>query len=437
MMVKSNIWDTVHETMPRPELERLQLERLQAKVRQLYQKVPFYRQAIQEKNLGPESLKSLADLARFPFTSKQDFRDNYPFGLLAVPREEVVRIHASSGTTGKPVVVGYTRTDVEIWAEVMARTLAMGGVTGRDVIQNCYGYGLFTGGLGIHYGAERLGATVIPASVGNTKRQLMLMADLNTTVLTCTPSYSLVVAENATEMGIDLRDTALRVGFFGAEPWSFAMRDEIEAKLGILALDIYGLTEIIGPGVAQECPHKQGLHIFEDHFLAEIVDPQTGEPMPYGEEGELVITTLTKEALPVLRFRTRDITSLNPEPCPCGRTTVRMSKVRGRTDDMLIIRGVNVFPSQIEAVLLQVEGVEPQYLIIVDRQHHLDDLEIWLEVSPEVFSDEMRGLERLEQQVRRELESVLGISARVKLVEPRSIERTEGKAKRVIDKRLM
>ncbi|MCL5025483.1 MAG: phenylacetate--CoA ligase [Chloroflexi bacterium] len=431
------IWDTVHETMPRPELEKLQLERLQAKVRQVYQKVPFYRQALQEKNLGPESIRSLADLARIPFTSKQDFRDNYPFGLLAVPREEVVRIHASSGTTGKPVVVGYTRTDVEIWAEVMARTLAMGGVTHDDVIQNCYGYGLFTGGLGIHYGAERLGATVIPASVGNTKRQLMLMADLNTTVLTCTPSYSLIIAENAAEMGIDLRDTSLRVGFFGAEPWTYAMREEIEQKLGILALDIYGLTEIIGPGVAQECPHKQGMHIFEDHFLAEVIDPQTGEPLPYGEEGELVFTTLTKEALPVLRFRTRDITSLNPDPCPCGRTTVRMQKVRGRTDDMLIIRGVNVFPSQIETVLLQVEGVEPQYLIIVDRQHHLDDLEIWLEVSPEVFSDEMRGLERLEQQVRRELESVLGISARVKLVEPRSIERTEGKAKRVIDRRLM
>jgi phenylacetate-CoA ligase len=437
MMVKSNIWDTVHESMPRAELDRLQLERLQAKVRQLYQKVPFYRQAFQEKNLGPESLHSLADLAKFPFTSKQDFRDNYPFGLLAVPREEVVRIHASSGTTGKPVVLGYTRTDVEIWAEVMARTLAMGGVTPRDVIQNCYGYGLFTGGLGVHYGAERLGATVIPASVGNTKRQLMLMTDLNTTVLTCTPSYSLIIAENAAEMGIDLRDTSLRVGFFGAEPWSFAMREEIEEKLGITALDIYGLTEIIGPGVAQECTHKNGLHIFEDHFLAEIVDPGTGEPLPYGQEGELVFTTLTKEALPVLRFRTRDITSLNQEPCACGRTTVRMSKVRGRTDDMLIIRGVNVFPSQIETVLLQVEGVEPQYQIIVDRQHHLDDLEIQLEVSPEVFSDEMRGLERLEQQVRRELESVLGISARVKLVEPRSIERTEGKAKRVIDRRLM
>jgi phenylacetate-CoA ligase len=429
------IWDKTHETMPRKDLEKLQGERLQAKVRQVYQKVPFYRQALQEKGLGPESVRSIDDLARLPFTTKQDFRDNYPFGLLAVPREEVVRIHASSGTTGKPVVVGYTRTDVEIWAEVMARTLAMGDVTRDDVVQNCYGYGLFTGGLGIHYGVERLGATIIPSSVGNTKRQLMLMEDLGTTVLTCTPSYSLIIAETAAEMGIDMRESKLRVGFFGAEPWTEAMRQEIEEKLGILALDIYGLTEIIGPGVAQECPHKQGMHIFEDHFLAEIIDPGTGEPLPYGKQGELVFTTITKEALPVIRYRTRDITTLHAETCPCGRTTVRMEKVRGRTDDMLIIRGVNVFPSQIENVLLQVEGVEPQYLIYVDRQRHLDDLEIWLEVSPDVFTDEMRGLERLEQRVRRELESVLGISARIKLVEPRTIERTEGKAKRVIDRR--
>jgi phenylacetate-CoA ligase len=429
------IWDKTHETMSRNEIEKLQLERLQAKVRQVYQKVPFYRQVLQEKGLGPESVRSMQDLARLPFTTKQDFRDNYPFGLLAVPREEVVRIHASSGTTGKPVVVGYTRTDVEIWAEVMARTLAMGDVTRDDVVQNCYGYGLFTGGLGIHYGVERLGATIIPSSVGNTKRQLMLMEDLGTTVLTCTPSYSLIIAETAAEMGIDMRESKLRVGFFGAEPWTDSMRQEIEDKLGILALDIYGLTEIIGPGVSQECPHKQGMHIFEDHFLAEIIDPQTGEPLPFGQQGELVFTTITKEAMPVIRYRTRDITTLHAEPCPCGRTTVRMEKVRGRTDDMLIIRGVNVFPSQIETVLLQVEGVEPQYLIYVDRQRHLDDLEIWLEVSPEVFTDEMRGLERLEQTVRRDLESVLGISARIKLVEPRTIERTEGKAKRVIDRR--
>ena len=429
------IWNPKYETMPRKELESLQLERLKAQVARVNEKVPSYRQAFLEKGVTPASIRSLADLARLPFTTKNDFRDNYPFGLLSVPLEDVVRIHASSGTTGKPVVVPYTAGDIEMWTEVMARTLTSAGVTKKDIMQNAYGYGLFTGGLGFHYGGERVGATVIPSSAGNTKRQLMLAQDLGTTVITCTPSYSLIIAETALEIGLDLKSTRLRLGVLGAEPWSERMRAEIESKLPIKAIDIYGLTEVVGPGVSVECPHQCGMHIFEDHFLAEIVDPKTGEQVPYGGRGELVLTTLTKEALPVIRFRTKDITSLNPEPCKCGRTLVRMSKITGRTDDMLIVRGVNVFPSQIESVLLEVEGVEPHYLIIVDRERHLDELEIWVEVSEAVFSDEMRKLEGLEKRVRAEMESVLGINAKIKLVEPKSLARTEGKAKRVIDRR--
>ena len=428
-------WDKVHETMPRVELQTLQLRRLQSKVREVYEKVPFYREAFQQHGVTPDSVRTLADLAKLPFTTKQDFRDNYPLGLAAVPRQEIVRLHASSGTTGKPTVVAYTRADISLWADMMARTFTMCGVTSQDVIHNAYGYGLFTGGLGAHYGGERIGATVIPMSGGNSKRQIMLMQDLGSTVLCCTPSYALYLAETAEEMGVDLRASDLRVGIFGAEPWSYRMREEIEAKLGILALDIYGLSEILGPGVAEECPHKNGLHIFEDHFLPEVIDPGSGEPLPDGKKGELVFSTVTKEALPVIRYRTRDITSLHREPCACGRTLVRMEKVTGRTDDMLIVRGVNVFPSQIEAVLLEVEGVEPHYQIIVDREHTLDDIEIWVEVSEQVFSDEIRTLEGLGRKVRAEIESVLGINARVKLVEPRSIQRSEGKAKRVVDRR--
>lgn len=429
------IWNPKFETMPRGELEQLQLERLKALLARVYEKVPFYRHALQEKGITPDSVKSLADLSRLPFTTKQDFRDNYPFGLLAVPMEQICRVHASSGTTGKPVVAPYTANDLRMWTEVMARTLTSAGVTKEDVLQNAYGYGLFTGGLGFHYGGERVGATVIPTSTGNTKRQLMLIQDLGTSVVTCTPSYSLILAEAAKEIGLDLRHTKLRLGVLGAEPWSEQMRADIEAALPIQAMDIYGLTEIVGPGVSVECSHKCGLHIFEDHFLPEVVNPQTGEPLPYGETGELVFTTLTKEAQPVIRFRTRDITALNPEPCKCGRTMVRMKKVTGRTDDMLKIRGVNVFPSQIESILLQVEGVEPHYLIIVDRERHLDDLEIWVEVSEAVFSDEMRKMEALQKKVKDEVESTLGIGVRVKLVEPKSIARTEGKAKRVVDRR--
>ena len=348
---------------------------------------------------------------------------------------EIVRLHASSGTTGKPTVVPYTAADVDLWTEVMARTLSTAGVTDGDIVQNAYGYGLFTGGLGFHYGAERVGATVIPVSGGQTKRQIMLAQDLGSTVLCCTPSYALYLAEVAEEMGVDLRSTKLRVGVFGAEPWSHQMRQELQAKTGLLAIDIYGLSEVIGPGVSVECEHQTGLHIFEDHFLPEIVDPETGEQLPYGERGELVITTLTKKALPVIRYRTGDITTLHQEQCACGRTLVRMDKISGRTDDMLIIRGVNVFPSQIETVLLQVEGVQPHYQIVVDRQGSLDDLEVWVEVSDEIFADEIRRMEQLEKKLRTELQGTLGISARVKLVEPHTIQRSQGKAQRVVDRR--
>ena len=429
------IWNAKYETMPRKELEKLQLERLKYQVSRVYDKIPFYRQAFMERGISPSSIRSLSDLASLPFTVKQDFRDNYPFGLLAVPMEQVVRIHASSGTTGKPVVAPYTAGDIDMWAEVMARTLSSAGMTKNDIMQNAYGYGLFTGGLGFHYGGERLGATVIPTASGNTKRQIMLMEDLGTTVITCTPSYSLTIAETALEMGVDLKSSKLRLGVLGAEPCSEQMRQEIEAKLPIQAIDIYGLTEMVGPGVSVECPHKVGMHIFEDNFLPEIIDPLTGKQLPYGEVGELVLTTLTKEALPIIRFRTKDITSLNPEPCKCGRTLVRISKITGRTDDMLIIRGVNVFPSQIESVLLEVEGVEPHYLIVVDRKRHMDTLEIQVEVSEDVFSDEARKMEALENKLKEEMESTLGISPVIKLVEPKSIPRTEGKAKRVYDRR--
>ena len=428
-------WDAEHETMPRAGLRNLQFQRLQAQVGAVYEKVPFYRRAFQEKGITPRDFRSLGDLPNLPFTHKHDFRSNYPLGLAAVSHDKIVRLHASSGTTGKPTVVAYTARDIDTWSEVMARTLTLCGVTRHDVVQNAYGYGLFTGGLGFHYGAERVGATVIPISGGQTKRQIMLLQDLGSTVLCCTPSYAHFLAETAAEMGVDLRQTSLRIGIFGAEPWSQRMREEIQTKTGLAAQDIYGLSEIIGPGVSVECDQQAGLHIFEDHFLPEIVDPKSGEPLPYGERGELVLTTLTKEAMPIIRYRTGDITSLNPEPSACGRTLVRMAKISGRTDDMLIVRGVNVFPSQIEAVLLQVEGVEPHYQIIVDRQNVLDDLEVWVEVSESIFADEVRRLEALSERLRRELYEMLGISARVKLVEPRSIQRSEGKAKRVVDRR--
>jgi len=431
------IRDSEHEKMPRKQLEKLQLERLQAKVKDVYEKVPFYRRAFKEKRVMPDDIKTLADLKKLPFTSKTDFRDNYPYGLMTVPLEKVVRIHSSSGTTGKPIIVPYTEADVDMWSEVMARTLASAGMTKNDVMQNAYGYGLFTGGLGFHYGCERLGAMVIPAGGGNTKRQILLIQDLGTTVITCTPTYAFILNETAKEMGIDFRETKLRLGIHGAEPWSEQMRKDIEERLGISAINVYGLTEVIGPGVSVECEHKNGMHIWEDHFLVEIINPATGEQLPYGQEGELIITTLTKEAQPVIRFRTRDITKLIAEPCQCGRTMVRMARITGRSDDMLVVRGVNVFPSQIESVLLEVEGVEPHYLIVVDRRDvfSTEDLEIWVEVSEAVFSDEMQKMEKLEKKLRAEMDSVLGISARIKLVEPRTITRTEGKAKRVVDRK--
>ena len=421
--------------MDRRALESLQLQRLQSQVRRLYERVPFYRGKLDQAGIQPETIQSLKDLRRLPYIFKTDLRDHYPFGLFAAPMEDIIRIHASTGTTGKPTVVGYTRNDIEIWAEVMARTLRSAGVTRGDIIQNAFGYGLFTGGLGAHYGAEKVGAAVVPVSVGNTKRQIMLMKDFGTTALCSTPSYALFLNEVSEEIGTPIRDMPLRVGIFGAEPWTESMRQQIEKELGITAIDIYGLSEIIGPGVSAECEAKAGLHLMEDHFLPEVIDPETGETLELGRTGELVITTLTKEGIPLIRYRTRDITSLNDERCACGRTTVRMNKVSGRSDDMLIIRGVNVFPSQIESVLLEVPEVAPHYLICVDRVHNLDSLEIQVEVSGKMFSDEIKCLERIERRIKAEVESTLGIVVEVKLVEPNTIARSEGKAKRVIDRR--
>jgi phenylacetate-CoA ligase len=430
------IWDEELETLPREALEALQLKRLMATAERVYATVPFYKKKFDEASIRPGDIKSLKDLQRLPFTTKLDLRDNYPFGLFAVPMEQVVRIHASSGTTGKQTVVGYTRRDINTWAELMARSLAAAGAQKNDIIHNAYGYGLFTGGLGVHYGAEKLGASVIPISGGNSKRQIIIMQDFGSTVLTCTPSYALFLAETAEEMGVDIKKLKLKVGIFGAEPWSEKMRDEIERQLNIDAIDIYGLSEVIGPGVSIECIEaKRGLHIFEDHFIPEIINPRTGEVLPYGEKGELVFTTITKEAFPLIRYRTRDISVLYPQPCKCGRTHVRMERVSGRSDDMLIIRGVNVFPSQIESVLMNVEGVEPHYLLIVDRQGNLDTLEVQVEVNEKGFSDEVKDLQVLGRRIEKDIKDLLGVTAAVKLVEPKTIQRSEGKAQRVIDKR--
>jgi len=429
------MWEPEYECMKREDLSRLQLERLKATLDRVCQQVPFYRQSFDRLKLHPEEIKSLEDLKRLPFTSKADLRDSYPYGMFAVPLREVVRIHSSSGTTGKPTVVGYTRNDLLTWSNLVARFLTAGGVTREDVVQIAFGYGLFTGGFGLHYGAERIGASVIPVSAGNTQRQIMIMQDFRSTALVCTPTYALYLSEAMAETGVDPKSLYLRVGLFGSEPWSESMRREIEGKLSILATDNYGLSEVIGPGVAGECEFKAGLHLFEDHFVPEVIDPETQEVLPYGEEGELVLTTLTKEAFPLIRYRTGDITSLNPEPCRCGRTLVRMARVSGRTDDMLIIRGVNVYPSQIEQVLLEMEGTEPHYQIIVDRKGALDELEIQVEVSEKMFFDEMKRQHQFVESIQEKLRSTLGLSARVKLVEPKTIVRYEGKAKRVVDKR--
>ena len=430
------IYDVEFETLPREALEAIQLRRLQATLERVHAMVPFYREQFQKAGVTPADIKSLGDLQRLPFTTKQDLRDSYPYGLFAVPMDNVVRIHASSGTTGKVTVVGYTARDINTWAELMARSLVAGGAGRGDIIHNAYGYGLFTGGLGVHYGAERLGASVIPISGGNTKRQVVIMKDFGPTILTCTPSYALYLAEVAAEMGIDFKTLKFKSGIFGAEPWSEAMRGEIEKKLHLAAIDIYGLSEVIGPGVAVECIEaKKGLHIFEDHFIPEIIDPATGEVLPHGQMGELVFTSITKEAFPVIRYRTRDITSLYPEPCICGRSHIRMGRVSGRSDDMLIIRGVNVFPSQIESVLMEVQGVEPHYQLVVDREGNLDILTVMVELGEQAFSDEVKKLQDLEKKIGRNIKDYLGVSAKVKLVEPKTIARSEGKAQRVIDKR--
>lgn len=430
------ILDIGFETMPREDLEAIILRRLKATVDRVYANVPFYRKKFEENNITPNDIRSLEDLKRIPFTTKEDLRDNYPYGMFAVPMDNVVRIHASSGTTGKPTVVGYTARDVNTWAELMARALVAGGASRNDIIHNAYGYGLFTGGLGIHYGAEKLGASVIPVSGGNTKRQIVIMKDFGPTILTATPSYALHLAEVADEMGVSFKDLKFKFGIFGAEPWSENMREEIERKLYLTAVDIYGLSEVIGPGVAIECHEaKNGLHIFEDHFIPEIINPATGEVLPYGQIGELVFTSITKEAFPVIRYRTRDISSLNPEPCICGRTHIRMNRVSGRTDDMLIIRGVNVFPSQIESVLMEMDQVEPHYQLVVEREGQLDMLTVMVEVGEQLFSDEVKHLQDLERKISKNIKDYLGVSAKVKLVEPKAIARSEGKAVRVIDKR--
>jgi len=421
--------------MSRDELFELQSIRLKETVERVYENVPFYRKKMQDKGLLPGDIKSVEDLVSLPFTLKQDLRDNYPFGLFATPMSEIVRIHASSGTTGKQTVVGYTRKDIDTWAEVMARTLAAAGVDRNSFVQVAYGYGLFTGGLGVHYGVEKIGATVIPISGGNTKRQLQIMEDFGTTNIACTPSYALYLAEEIEENKIDRKRLKLVSGVFGAEPWSENMRNEIEQRLQIKAYDIYGLSEVIGPGVSFECDMRSGLHIPDDHFIPEIIDPETNESMPEGAKGEIVFTTVTKQGLPLIRYRTHDVSILNYGKCECGRTEARMAKVTGRTDDMLIIRGVNVFPSQIESVLLETGEAAPHYQLIVDRIGVLDSLEVLVEMTPDIFSDEIRRLEDIEKKIKHDIESTLGISAKVRLVEPKTIERSEGKAKRVIDKR--
>jgi len=432
------IHDEEYETLPREALEALQLKRLQQVLRRVYSNVGFYKKSFDKAGITPDDLKTLDDLKRFPFTTKQDLRDNYPFGLFAVPMSNIVRLHASSGTTGRSTVVGYTKRDIDTWAGLLARCLVAADLTKNDIIHNAYGYGLFTGGLGLHYGAEKLGASVIPMSGGNTKRQLMILQDFGPTAICCTPSYALNLAEQGRAMGIDMRSLNLRVGIFGAEPWSNEMRDEIEDALNIKAMNIYGLSEIMGPGVSMECSEaREGLHVFEDYFLVEIINPETGAVLPPGERGELVFTTLTKEAVPLIRYRTRDVSSLNPAPCRCGRTFHRMDRVMGRSDDMLIIRGVNVFPSQIEAVLVAIEGLEPHYQLIVDREGTLDTLEVQVEVTESQFAnaDQVKVLQKLERLIVKDMKDYLGITAKVKLVEPRSLGRSEGKANRVIDKR--
>ena len=430
------IWNKEMECMGRKGMQEIQSQRLKKIVSYVYKNCPLYKAKFDSAGVKPSAVKNIRDIRKLPFTVKDDMRDSYPFGLFSSPIDEVKEIHVSSGTTGNPTVVGYTKKDLKLWSEVMARSLCCAGAEPEDRIQIAYGYGLFTGGLGFHYGALEMGLTILPASSGQTKRQLKLMSDFRPRILGCTPSYALYMADEAREIGLDPRDSSWEIGIFGAEPWSDSMRKEIESTWNMLATDVYGLSEIIGPGVAQECPHKDGLHIWSDVFYPEVVDPDSGKTVGEGEVGELVITTLTKRGIPLIRYRTRDNVSITYEKCRCGRTAPRISKIKGRTDDMIVVRGINVFPSQIEHVLLSIEGTQPHYQLIVDRKAgEMDELEILVEVEEKVFSDEVRKLQVLEEKIRKEIASVLSISARVKLVEPRTIERSEGKAKRVIDKR--
>ncbi len=428
-------WNEEIECIDREQLQKLQLERLKWSVQYAYDNVGPYRKQMEEIGVEPGDVKTLEDLAKLPFTDKTHLRDSYPHGRFGAPMKDIVRIHASSGTTGKSTVVGYTRKDIEVWSELAARCFVAAGADENDIVQVSYGYGLFTGGLGAHYGAEHLGAAVVPASGGNTKKQATLIKDFGVTVLACTPSYALHIAETMEEMGIDAQQLPLRVGVFGAEPWTVAMRNEIDRRLGITAHDIYGLSEVMGPGVAIDCEERNGLHIWEDHYIPEIINPETGEVLPYGQKGELTFTSLTKEGIPMMRYRTHDLTSLTIEPCPCGRTHVRMGKILGRCDDMLIIRGVNVFPSQVESVLLEIGALSPNYHLIVDRVGVMDTLEVQVEISDSMFSDKVKRLEELNVMIRKELEGLLGVSCKVTLVEPKTLPRSEGKIVRVTDKR--
>ncbi len=423
------------ETLSLEEKRKLQGERLIKTVHRVYNNVPFYTKKMKDIGIEPGDIKGIDDLKNLPFTTKQDLRDNYPYGLFAAPMKDVVRIHASSGTTGQPTVVGYTKNDIQMWQDVFARCATAYGITSDDIVQVAYGYGLFTGGLGAHYGFEGIGATVVPVSGGNTKKQIQLLQEFGSTAIACTPSYALYIGETMKSMGIDPRSTKLRVGIFGAEPWTEEMREEIESLLGIQAVNIYGLSEILGPGVAFDCKDKNGLHINDDHFVPEIIDPTTLEVLPYKQEGELVFTCITKEALPLIRYRTRDLTHLDDTPCSCGRTLIRMGRINGRSDDMLIIRGVNLFPSQVESVILKVAEVAPHYVLIVDRINNLDTLEVWVEAKEGLITDAIKSVERVEKRITEDLFSLTGLHVKVKVVEPRTIERSEGKAKRIIDKR--
>ncbi|MBE7046263.1 MAG: phenylacetate--CoA ligase [Ruminococcaceae bacterium] len=436
MKVKENIIHNPEiECMDREELKKIQLERLKETVKLCYDNVPMYKQRMDENGVKPEDIKELKDIAKLPFTYKTDLRDEFPFGLFAADKKDIVRIQGSSGTTGKPIVSGYTENDVEIWTEIVARSLAAAGCDKEDIVQIAYGYGLFTGGLGAHQGATRRGAMTVPMSSGNTQRQIMMMKELGATMLCCTPSYAIYLGESIKELGYDIKDFKLKSGCFGAEPWTEEMREQLEGLMDINAYNIYGLTEMGGPGVAFECPEKCGMHINEDHFIAEIINPETGEPLPYGEEGELVFTTITKTGMPLLRYRTRDICTLYEDKCKCGRTHARMSRIFGRSDDMMIIRGVNVFPSQIEGVLLNVEGVSPHYMIVIDRVNSTDQMEVQVELTEEFYSDKVSEIEKIRETIKNQIKSDVGISAKIKLVPPKSIPRSEGKAKRIIDNR--